>query len=621
VYKKSIVILYFIIIFFIISNFSQSSADNVSQTSTGNQSPVITTFQGNVEINFGISGKQFDSLLRQYGNKDNAVNQLLKQLSIKAEKYKSKLFDTSPLKRLKVFQNEIYLIGRLVQPNIAYNLIIDFQKKYNIPEISPVLLMISKATLESIIKEPFNYSFPIDSNDVYSPMSSWTLNSASDDIILDRIHLSYLSKEDLNYKYKDFIYFLQGNFKLLLEQYPNSFLIDAALYAQIRQFIFIKDYDTAIRYANKFISEYPNHRHLDDAYVLKVISQQLAGKAMDAFYTTLIGQKQPDGDMSDWLEMQLFQIAERFLTKEELYEIINKNIVPDDLLLILKYTYAHHIAAEKDYQTVHDFLSSLQEDLKHKQNFTNSDKKLVKSIQRYIKHDLKLFSKLSKLKKDNSLNGLYKLGLYYFNNDLVHYNQIFTCCDYPYYPSRRDIYMESRTNKKYFEKRNNLYLASKIFEDIAQKTDNLILKQKSLYKLARCYQRLSYSFSFFHDQLDYKDRETFKNLSLEIFQSAYEIYKNGHIADDSLAEAGYIAWFHLNNIVEAKRLLKKVINEYPNKNAEDNAVYLLALIYESEGDMVNALKYYIKLGKICVSHRFKDISNKKVEEIKPKVSP
>lgn len=542
---------------------------------------------------------------------------IIAQLEAEAANYSSKISTTSRFKRLVIFQPYIYKLSRLLNPEAAYDIINSISEKYQIPEITPALLCVSDEVLNNLLESPFHYLLPEDFDNVthplsiedfvaYEPPDVWSLaewgnsNEYKKQVATNKKILIYLFQNKMNIDYRDIVLFLKGKCMELIDKYPDSFLADAAIYVTIRSKLIRKEYESAIVLADEFISRYPKHRHCDDATALKVVAHEAMGKGKEAFFTALEGKDRPDSDMTWWFDWEIFRIAERILTKRELESIIHINPVPE-ILFSLKYTLAHHEACDFKYEVAHEMLVHLR---------TEIEQGRIKRIEYVeLEQDIEKIKKIIELRKAKSLQKLYELGLLYYDDELVHYNQIFAG-NRGHNGGNGEII--ARTPEVYYIKRNNYYIASEIFKKVAARTDDLDLKQKALYKLARCYQHLSYSSAFYFRTLNRKNRKQYANECVNLFFNAFEIFKNGNLADDCLAEAGFCAWYYLGNATKAINYFKMVLKQYPHRNAVDNSWFHLARIYFRQNDLENAQKAYKALIQDSVSKRWIHVSEEEL---------
>jgi tetratricopeptide (TPR) repeat protein len=534
---------------------------------------------------------------------------LIEESKSTALKLKRNRLTTSEKDKIMEIQPHIYKLGKNTNIEKAYTIIKNKHKKIGTREYSPAFLAISDDVLFELLLNPFNYCYGPRNYRWGQNGGDWFYNDLIEENELDIEKLTYLINTEDQFAYKDFLFFLNGNFERIIRDYPNSIIADAAVYAQIKSSLLYEDYDTAIEYAEIFKKLYPDHRHLDDAYALKVIAYELSGRSVDAFYAARQGFELPDGDMREWFYEEMFFIAERFMDSKELKAIIDQNA---NLKLIgnYQYTYAHHLMAEKKYAAALSYFKKLKSNKKLKLAWPFFYSK-ERPVDLEIANDIILAEELTTHSEDDSLSGKYMLGLIYFNNELIHYNQL--------YKGRRnsgDESRESRTPEKYFELRNNFYLAAHYFSIVANATEDLELKQKSLYKLARCYQHLSYSIAFYTDTIGHVRRISYGKHCINTFLKGMRIYPEGDLSDDCLVEAGFLSAYLIGDLAEGKRLLKLTISEYGDRNSADNALYHLAMIYKDSNEYIKAIKTLIQLSNNHLSIRWKIISNQEIKSLR-----
>lgn len=535
---------------------------------------IILGFASNLYVNYRSSVIEL--------HKERQLKQKISELKIFANECRNNLTGTSQIKRLYSFQPYIYDIGNMLPIGEAYTLVKKLGEEYDIPELTPALLVVSKEVMDGLIERPFNYVLSDKEISGYRPTYGWCLSDAlvSEDLSIPLDKARFLAAKDC--KYRDLLLFLSGDFDLLINDYPTSIWIDAAFYARARAALLEKRYLLCSTLVDEFIDKYPQHRHVDDAYVLKVVALELEHRPVEALYSTFNGVGRGDGDMTDWLISERFDIIERMMNTEELKKLILAPMF-SNMIPMLRYTLANHLMAEQKYYDAQLVFCNMQEGIERSIYDMPVDINLST--------DISLSTDLMGLTKDKSPTGLFQLANYIFDTELIHFNQFYKI----FRPRRNGGLIEARTPEEYYNKHNNFYIASQIYDDIIQKTNDLVLKQKAYYKMGRCFDHLSRSCAFYYESIGGATREQYAQKCIEAFLEGYKIFQTGLLADDCLAEVGVLYHLQFQNENRSIYYLERVVNEFPGSNAMDNALYWLAHIYEDRGEKQRAEKLYTQI--------------------------
>ncbi len=101
--------------------------------------------------------------------------------------------------------------------------------------------------------------------------------------------------------------------------------------------------------------------------------------------------------------------------------------------------------------------------------------------------------------------------------------------------------------------------------------------------------------------------KTGKRFRIDIMNPAAQLYDHG------------LEEYRRGNLAKAKQYFSDIVNYYPNNDLADEAAYMLAVCYQEEGDLVNALAYYkLVVEKYPTSKKYQE-ALKRVKEIEEKL--
>jgi hypothetical protein len=548
------------------------------------------------------------------------------QLADIAAEIKSSPTSFSTRERLIELQPAIFAVGQVLDPDLAISEIKRVRDLYGLDEISPALLAISSASLTEILGRPFNYLPPGPSSNMFGYPSKyggddfWSLDEETAEELIAREYLERL-KHAPTFPFKDLIFFLAAiDPEDWDSTYPGSLVSDAAFYVPIREALINEDFAVAAEQADRFIRRFrpSSNEQTDDAAVLKTIAAEGMGDGLLALRSIDEGLALPDGDMKEWFESERIRIIEHILQPTELTKL-EADASYSEHRSVLAYTRGHHLIARGDYDAGVTVLRSLLQSpnalCPSLMKASNADGLMGDGTWGAIptcvpvdilRDDIQRIEVLNLLTKDGSPAGRFRYGIALGGDELVHYNQILG----PGRSSRKE-----RTPSRYFEERNNYWLSALAFREAANTSDPE-LRQKALYKLGRCYQQLANRSAFFYKQIAGHERADFAQLAVRTFLEAQRVHPAGALADDALAEAGLNTWLLEGNSARSKRILERVVEEYPSHNAADNALFWLAQSADDQGDEVRAAAYWARLAVSVTSSRLRRL----VEEQSVKAS-
>lgn len=531
----------------------------------------------------------------------------------------------STRERLIELQPHIFAIGQVLDTDLAISEVERIRDQYHLDEISPALLATSRSTLTNILDSPFNYVPPgAGSSSFGYPSTSgnghlWSLDEEVAEELIAREYVMQLMSAP-TFPYKDLVYFLAATDPEDWDStYPASLVHDAAFYTPIRQALIDGDFDRAVEQADRFIQRYgPSlHEHTDDAAVLKTIAAEGLGNGLLALRAIDEGLILPDGDMKQWFEWERGSVVERILHP---WEVGQLEVEPSyaEYRSVLAYTRGHHLVARRQYAAG---LSVLRAVLQSPTGLCRAPAKASSPLAAgrdtlitrsdllptcvppdILQADIQRIEALIHLAADSSPAGRFRYGVALAGDELVHYNRILGI---------NRSWNKVRTPSRYFEERNNYWLAALVLQQAANTAD-IELRQRALYKLGRCYQRLAGRYAFYHKELAGHERKDFARLAVKTFLEAQRVDPEGELADDALAEAGLNAWLLQGSFARARRILEQVADEYPSRNAADNALFWLARSANDEGDNTRAAAYWARLAMSVTSDRLRRVVDERL---------
>jgi tetratricopeptide (TPR) repeat protein len=479
--------------------------------------------------------------------------------------------------RLLTLSPLIYDIGVILDPDVAFDLVRELNSRFGIPELSPAFLGISPDAVTALLIQPFNYSSVHAPRLFYKGPRSVELTQA------DATVLEYLAKDDLRYPYKDFVYFLRGEYDLLKSQYPSSRLVVPSAYSAIRDALRRGAFEECINRADEFRGGYPNNEFADDAQSLKVVALEMLGKPIDAVRAAIDGMRLPDGDMKAWFNDQVFTIMERQMAAADLRQLIRENILPSWRIPMI-YTLANHEAADGRFDEALRLLSEVG-----KPNWKTvliGVNRGYLPVEPDLNRDAQIWQHLVELEQDKSPAGQYRKGLFLYETPLVLYNQLHAAG----FVGRGQMpwkAMTNRTPERYYLKRNNYLLAAHAFEAAATSPDK-ILRQKAYYKAGRSYEHLAEYNSFRSSVLEGRTRLDDQRKSAELFLRSYQEDPRSELADDALLE-GAVHTLPFDSI-KGQQLIGLVGTQYPGRNTAPYVIFHQAGISEEAGKHREALE-------------------------------
>lgn len=528
----------------------------------------------------------------------SVVRDSLDRLAVTASTLSNRLRETTAVERLKLFQPDIYRVGSLLETDVAFREIERLRSTFQIPELTPTLLAVSEQVIEQLLEYPFNYAADDPKRRQAARKGryhgyTWSLGDF-DDAQRNFEYLRFLDRVE-TFPYKEVVFFLLSRDPSSWGRgYERSIVWDAAFYVEIRRALWGDRPAEALTHAAEFVRRFPGHRHTDDAYALQVMAATRLGQSRQAFELAATGATLPDGDMSHWHRRRMLILAETRLTATDLLELQGRlKARLSDVIPALQYIRIHHVAAARRYDEALELLRTLISSRPRICLWRDAGCVTEEDLRR----DEKTLVDLSRLARDTSPEGRYRLGLRVFDTELLHYNRLFK-------GTRSVLKYDEDVPSAYFELRNNYFVSSNHFQAAAT-TPDLALRQKALYKLARAYQHLAYSEAFFPQTIGPHSRREFATKTVETFLAAAAAFPSGPLADDSAVEAALNTWRLLDKRDRARDMLRAAVRDYSGKNAEDNAVYWLASIYVEEGRHDLALKHWVWLGRQALSARLR----------------
>lgn len=559
----------------------------------------------------------------------------LADLARAATEIKAAPLSLSIADQLRLVVNPIYKVGQILEPGVAIAEIERLHKLYALNVVTPALLAISPENLSYLLDVPFEYmpSTGVTARSVYAPenLDKWIIGD-NEAAMAQLEYINILEQRD-SFPFKDLVYFMGGIHPDAWDgDYPGSLVRDAAFYIPIRRALFEGRYTEAARSADRFVAEYGprRHRHVDDAYVLKVMAYEGAGKPEDALTTIHQALLLKRGDMLGWLRRERMRILEAYGTVDLVARFEDD---PDyrQFRPVLSYTRAHHLLAMRRYDEALKTFSSLlsaesaickrsqgdaawesrpdhvgrrseSTDLSSNQQSddgeedTDADDTPQCLPREVLTNAIKTARLLAKLSVDSSPPGRFQYALAVFNDGLFHYNEILG----------RYRSSWTRAPESYYASHNNYYVAASVFEGIARDAgSSLELKQKALYKEGRCYAHLSDSSAFFLDEIDGMNRRDFAVAAAAKFEEAARVWPSGPLADDALTESAWHRRTLLGDPLGSYRLLNEVVSKYAGRNAEDEATLGIAISASALQKDAEAIGAWKRLETIASSDRVK----------------
>lgn len=386
---------------------------------------------------------------------------------------------------------------------------------------------------------------------------------------------------DGHHHFLDYLYFIRGDFKKVIDDYPRSYVVDLALLGMASA----EDPMRAIKYLQIYLNKYPESKSLN--YLYKVIFKSAAktkdnktinyilGKYYDKFYD-IATIKDSETSVINLVSSEEVIVYENFRRRciNQSRHFNNRNfraiaksyrILLNDLTTLYGNNFSklvpYEFLGQKGYLCGIDHINSQS---------LHDTATIFENFDQIIVHDMETYEGREKIGR------LFKACGDYREN--IHINQM----------SKSDL--QTCENLSEFADYNFSFhrQGAKILESIYDE------KGSSAHEL------------LFLAALSYKHNSDYDKYLSTMRRYARE---NPHtvLSDDALAEIG---WYYLvieQTPAKSDQYFENVIQNYRQTNAYDNALNWLVISKKNQGQYRSAFKHAISLAKYLTSQR---ISNK-----------
>ncbi len=388
-------------------------------------------------------------------------------------------------------------------------------------------------------------------------------------------------------------------YKYLIENYPDDKFIDHIYYL-------IADYD-------KVISDYDNSSIIDKAYYAKAyelyhkIKHNMHKTVTKTYYSTY-SEKHYTYDIFTLDENYKFSTNELSLLKEYFLDYFNRftdswfaSYGLEKLLSLYDRYYKETGDLSYKFELIDDLEKVTNCEEKNKINLLNQIARSIKYTFEYhdsfVEYDERLIKNLSLIEDYEEALDIVKLGL---ANNAFNHNEL--NASFAYYKEINFDYFYDWSRKRYDLLNEIMPLINEPSKE-ALLTIIDALKEANETPLAiEFYDQLT-DYDFSDDELAglymqkafcYRHTKKFEDMYLT-HEYIYDNYSESIFADDALAEMGVYYLLYRHDNARARKLFNKVIIEYPETNAVNNAYNWIAWSYLRDKDYQNALDAYKRL--------------------------